>query len=569
MSNVSAFRTFDRELHAAEAHLTAGLSPETLFGAYMDWAGHLINQPGRRTALLLDFLQDMTILTQQAMGVTTANALQPNPGDRRFNHSGWISYPFSLFEQAFLRAERWWSVATTGIQGVSRSHERMVSFTARQLLDMMAPSNIPFLNPEVLETTWQSEGRNLLQGFSKFVEDMTKQTQELQAKLPLRPGRDVAVTPGQVVLRNGLIELIQYSSLTDKVHPEPVLIVPAWIMKYYILDLQPHDSLIRFLVEQGYTVFCISWLNPSRKQREVHLDDYRKQGVMTAIDAIAAITKARKIHAAGYCLGGTLLSITAAAMAREHDERLASLTLLAAQTDFTEAGELQLFINEAQLAFLDDLMWKSGYLDASQMAGAFQMLRSADLIWSRMVRRYYLGVEDEPNDLTSWNMDATRMPYRMHSEYLWHMFQNNNLAMGRFPADGKPVSLSDIDLPLFVVGTERDHIAPWRSVHKLHLLNPGSLTFVLASGGHNSGIVSEPGHANRSYKILERKKGAKYRGPDEWQRVAKPKEGSWWPEWTRWLGARSSAPKAPPHIGDEKAGYPPLCAAPGTYVMRR
>lgn len=569
MSNVSAFRTFDRELHAAEARMTAGLSPDSLFAAYMDWAEHLINQPGRRLGLWMDYWQDVTTLLQQSSGLAMNDMLAPTQGDHRFDHTGWSRFPFVVIEQAFLRAERWWVTATTGVQGVSRSHERIVGFVARQLLDMMAPPNIPLLNPEVLEATWRSSGKNLQHGFKKFIEDVAILTRGAQTDLPMRPGQEVAITPGQVVLRNSLIELIQYAPLTNTVRPEPILIVPAWIMKYYILDLQPHDSLVRYLVAQGYTVFCISWLNPGPAQRETHLDDYRSQGVMSALDAVLAITGADKIHAVGYCLGGTLLTIAAAAMARDHDERLASLTLLAAQTDFTEAGELQLFINEAQLAFLDDLMWQNGYLDTSQMAGAFQMLRSADLIWSRMVRRYYLGVEDRPNDLMSWNQDVTRMPYRMHSEYLWHMFQNNNLAMGRFPASNKPVSLNDIDLPLFVVGTMRDHIAPWRSVHKLHLLNSSSLTFVLASGGHNTGIISEPGHANRNYKILERKKGGKYKAPDAWLEAAKLVEGSWWLEWAKWLGRYSSAPVLPPPLGSPKAGYKPLCGAPGSYVMQR
>jgi polyhydroxyalkanoate synthase len=445
----------------------------------------------------------------------------------------------------------------------------MVTFMARQFLDMLSPSNIPFLNPEVISVTEQTGGRNLRRGFEHFFNDMNVLTQDHLAPLPLQPGLNVAVTPGQVVFRNELIELIQYTPRTASVRPEPILIVPAWIMKYYILDLSPGDSLIRYLVDQGYTVFCISWLNPGIRQREVHLEDYRVTGIMAAITAVGAITGGQKIHAVGYCLGGTLLTITAAAMARDHDDRLASLTLLAAQTDFSEAGELQLFINEAQLAFLDDLMWSQGYLDSSQMAGAFTMLRSANLIWSRLVRRYYLGIEDRPNDLMSWNQDSTRMPYRMHSEYLWHLFQNNDLAEGRFPAGGKPVSASDIDLPFFVLGTETDHIAPWRSVYKVHLLNSGKITFALSSGGHNAGIVSEPGHPNRHFKILERKALGKYRSPDAWLEVAPTVEGSWWPAWVKWLDAHSSQPVPPPKIGNEDKGYKPLCDAPGTYVLQR
>lgn len=569
MSDAVELRKLDRELHAAEAMLTGGLSPASLIGAYMDWISHLANQPGRRLALLQEAGADAATLWRDYLGVPQADMLKPRPGDHRFDYKGWNNLPYLLLEQGFLLTEQWWTSATTNVQGVAKNHERMVAFLARQLLDMLTPSNNPLLNPEVLAVTLQRHGENLQSGLKYFIADLTAATQGGLVPLPLQPGRDVAITPGQVVFRNNLIELIQYAPQTGTVRPEPLLIVPAWIMKYYILDLKPEDSMINFLVRQGYTVFCISWLNPDETQRELHLDEYRSQGIMAALDAISAITGATGIHAAGYCLGGTLLSITAAAMARDHDARLASVTLLAAQTDFTEAGELQLFINESQLAFLDDIMWQRGYLDASQMASAFQMLRSADLIWSRLVRRYFLGIEDRPNDLMSWNMDATRMPYRMHSEYLWHMFQNNNLAEGRFPAGGKPVSLSDINVPLFVIGTETDHIAPWRSVHKLHLLNAGSITFVLASGGHNAGIVSEPGHAGRRYKILERKPRGKYRGPDEWLKLAKPAEGSWWPAWVQWLDSHSGPPVTPPDMGKPEAGYAPLCEAPGTYVLRR
>jgi len=252
------------------------------------------------------------------------------------------------------------------VNGVSLSHERMISFMTRQVLDMFAPSNIPFLNPEVIDATRATGGKNLQQGLKNFLADLALTAQQGPVPLPLQPGRDVAITPGQVVFRNELIELIQYAPRTEKVRPEPILIVPAWVMKYYILDLSPHNSMIRYLVDQGYTVFCISWLNPSAEQRELHFDDYRTKGVMAALDAVQAISGAAKIHATGYCLGGTLLTIAAAAMARDQDNRLASLTLLAAQTDFTEAGEMQLFINESQLAFLDDIMWQKGYLDSTQ-----------------------------------------------------------------------------------------------------------------------------------------------------------------------------------------------------------
>jgi polyhydroxyalkanoate synthase len=569
VTDTTPLRIFDRELHATEARLVGGVSPASLISAYVDWVLHLGNMPGYRTALLQQIWQSNTALLQHFFGLPGAEPLVPKLGDHRFDDPGWQSLPFSLLEQSFLQAENWWESATTGVPGVARGNERMAAFIARQLLDMMSPSNIPFLNPEVISVTQRTHGENLRRGLKYFLQDLVEATDGLADELPLKPGKDVAITPGSVVFRNELIELVQYSPATKTVHPEPVLIIPAWIMKYYILDLSPHDSMIKFLVEQGFTVFCISWLNPGPELRETHLDDYRAEGVMPALSAACLITGARKVHAAGYCLGGTLLAITAAAMARDYDRRLASITLLAAQTDFSEAGELQLFVNEAQLAFLDDMMWQQGYLDASQMANAFQMLRSADLIWSRLVRRYFLGIKDRPNDLMSWNLDATRMPYRMHSEYLWHMFRNNNLAEGRYPAGGSPVSLGDIHGPFFLVGTERDHIAPWHSVHKLHVLNHGDVTFVLASGGHNAGIISEPGHPNRYYRVLRRRHHGNYIPPEEWLKTAHCEQGSWWPTWAEWLAAHSSPPAPPPPMGNEAAGYKPICAAPGTYVLQR
>jgi polyhydroxyalkanoate synthase subunit PhaC len=376
---------------------------------------------------------------------------------------------------------------------------------------------------------------------------------------PFRPGRDVACTPGEVVFRNRLIELIRYRPATETVHPEPVLVVPAWIMKYYILDLAPESSLVRFLVEQGHTVYMISWRNPGPEDRGLSMNDYRVMGIMDALEAIG-----RKVHAVGYCLGGTLLAIAAAAMARDGDDRLLTVTLLAAQVDFEEAGELTLFMDESEVSLLEDLMSAQGFLDSRQMAGAFQLLRSNDLVWSRRVREYLLGQRAPLSALAAWNADGTRMPARMHSEYLRRLFLNNELSEGRYPVEGRAIGLRDLKLPVFAVGTTNDHIAPWRSVYKIHLLADAEITFLLASGGHNVGIVSPVnGFAGASYQVATRRHDEPYLDPDRWASSAPRREGSWWPEWQRWLAAHSSARVAPPAMPAS------LGAAPGEYVLQR
>jgi poly[(R)-3-hydroxyalkanoate] polymerase subunit PhaC len=557
----------DRSLHASQARLTGGLSLTALTLAWTDWGMHLADQPGRQMRLAQKAAQDWTALTRQALGLNF-EPLIPGPQDHRFQDPSWQHGPAALAAQTFLRAERFWDDATRQTAGVSVENERIVNFAARQMLDVLAPSNFPLLNPEVLAKAHATSGDSLRQGARNLIADLRAMGTTTAQPLPMQPGQDVAVTPGQVVFRNELLELIQYAPATETVRPEPLLIVPAWIMKYYILDLSPQNSMIKYLVSQGFTVFCISWRNPDASMRDVSLDDYRRLGIMAALNAITAICgKSKKIHATGYCLGGTLLSITAATMARDHDERLATVTLLAAQTDFTEAGELQLFINDSQLAFLDDTMWAQGYLDSTQMAGAFQMLRANDLIWSHLIRRYYLVEDDHPNDMMSWNQDATRMPYAMHSQYLRRLFRDNDLAEGRFEAGGHMISLADIRPPFFVVGTETDHIAPWRSVYKLQQLNAGDFTFVLTSGGHNAGVVSEPGHPHRHFCRLRRQPGDLFVPPDEWQNHALCEEGSWWPCWAEWLHAHSGAPVNPPQQG--LPGTPALGPAPGAYVLQR
>jgi polyhydroxyalkanoate synthase len=571
------FRAMDRMAEALSAKSSSGISRAALALALFDWSVHLARAPGKQAELLHKALRKSARLAgEMAAGALHPEAppcISPLPGDTRFQHPGWQQWPFRLWQQAFLLNQQWWHNVTHDVPGVTPHHEEVVSFLARQILDMFSPANLPFTNPEVLQATLQTGGMNLLQGMRNWMEDAGR-TMAGQPPLGAEDfvvGRDVARTPGRVVHRNHLMELIQYAPVTEQVKAAPILIVPAWIMKYYILDLSAQNSLIAYLVSRGHTVFCISWHNPTAADRDLALDDYRRLGVMAALEAMGAILPGQRVHATGYCLGGTLMAIAAAAMARAGDQRLASLTLLAAQTDFSEPGELALFIDHSQMHLLDSMMWDRGYLAADQMAGAFQLLRSNDLIWSRMVHDYLMGERAPMIDLMAWNADTTRMPYRMHAEYLRRLYLDNEFAAGRLMVDGRPAAMQNIRVPIFAVGTERDHVAPWRSVYKIHALaDADQVTFVLTSGGHNAGIVSEPGHPHRHFRIATRQAGDAWRDAEEWMDLHAPREGSWWPAWADWLEAQAAGdPVAPPPMGAPEAGYPPREDAPGTYVLQR
>ena len=564
--NEAPVRPLDQAARAAWARRWLSISPESQTLAWIDWTRNLAISPGKRAELARLALTEWAGLWCAAARLPGA---EPHGEDRRFQGSAWKQWPFNVMSDAFLAQQRWWEAATQGVPGVEKHHERLAAFWAKQWLDMFSPGNFAATNPVVLERTAKEGGANLVRGFQYLMDDVRALLthQPPQGVEQFQVGRDVACTPGKVVLRNRLMELIQYTPTTAKVHPEPILIVPAWIMKYYILDLSPHNSLIQYLVDQGHTVFCISWKNPGAEDRDLGMDDYIDLGWRAALDAVTTIVPEQKVHATGYCLGGTLLAIAAAAMARDGDDRLASMTLFAAQTDFTEPGELALFIDESQVSLLEAQMAQTGYLRADQMAGAFQMLRSYDLLWSRLVNQYLLGERAPMNDLMAWNADTTRMPAKMHSQYLRRLFLNDDLSEHRYPVDGRPVSLLDIRVPIFCEGTVTDHVAPWRSVYKLHHQCAAEITFVLTSGGHNAGIVSEPGHSHRSYQLRRRAAGASDIAAQEWQEQAGMHEGSWWPAWAAWLQARSGPPAAAPHMG--VAGNKPLGDAPGEYVLVR
>jgi polyhydroxyalkanoate synthase len=412
--------TVDHVLHANVARLTGGISPIALSLAGFDWWAHLLFSPAKRQMLQQSLLEKTVQIGNYAIRAAStpeiAQVITPPSSDHRFTSDGWKNWPFNVFEQGFLLYQQWLEEATHDVRGVSGHHLDVVSFTARQLLDVVSPSNNPLINPDILETTRAEGGRNFWHGMLNWLDDSTRTAAD---KPPagmeaFKVGKNIACTRGKIVYRNKLIELIQYTPTTAKVYAEPILITPAWIMKYYILDLSPQNSLVKYLVEKGHSVFMISWKNPDACDHDIGLEDYLHTGLGEALKAVKAITHTPQVHAMGYCLGGTLLSMMAAAHARDGDGSFKTITLLAAQVDFEEAGEIMLFTDESQVAYLEDVMWNKGYLDKSAMAGAFQMLRSNDLIWSRMITDYIQGKRQPVFDLLAWNADATRMPYRMH-----------------------------------------------------------------------------------------------------------------------------------------------------------
>jgi polyhydroxyalkanoate synthase len=566
----------DGRLHAIAAPAWGGLSPISLALAGIDWALHLATQPARLTQLATQAVTLAADATQDAWTqARTPAALSERPDDKRYAAEAWQAWPAGWWARQHLAAERWWRDATQ-LRGMDAHHQDVVGVFARQWLDMLSPANAGLANPEVLQRTVAERGANLQAG-AEHALDAWRVRQGLapltESERSFEPGQDVALTPGQVVHRNALVELIQYTPTTPRVQAEPVFIVPSWIMKYYILDLSPANSMVRWLVAQGHTVFILSWRNPDENDALLEMDDYLQLGVFDTLAAIGRLVPRQPVHAVGYCLGGTLLAIAAAALARPAAVQgaallppLASLSLLAAEVDFSEPGEMGVLIDESQVALLEDMMAERGYLTGRQMAGSFQFLHSRELIWSATLRELWMGEALRPNDLMAWNADTTRMPATMHSQYLRRLYLHNELALSRYCVEGQPVSLRDLTLPVFLVGTEKDHVAPWRSVYKLHALCDAEITFVLTSGGHNAGVVSEPGHPGRRWQQATRHTDDAWVPPEAWPAAAEAHEGSWWTAWDAWLkqrgSGRSTAARQPKAVDK-------LPAAPGSYVQQR
>lgn len=561
----TVYQDLERSLQALWPSQAVAVAPATALGAFADWAVHLALSPAKQWELA-ELAVEQAARWGRAAASGSADdcwCVEPLPQDKRFADDRWHERPFVWFVQAFLLRQEWWQSATTAVPGVSNHHEQMVNFVARQWLDTVSPSNSVVANPVVLGRTWSEGGANLARGALHAAGDawLEATDQRPQGAEAFKVGVNVAVTRGRVVLRNRLMELIQYASTTPTVHPEPVLIVPAWIMKYYVLDLEPANSLVKFLVDHGFTVFMISWKNPQAADRDLGMDDYHRLGLQAALETLDAARPGHAVHGVGYCLGGTLLAMGAAALGRDRPEALKSLTFLASQTDFTDPGEMSLFIDESQIAWLENAMARQGYLDKSQISTTFHMLRSRDLVWSYRLATYLLGERAPVTALMAWNADGTRLPFRMHSEYLRALYLDNALAHGEYRLEGVPINLADIQTPIFNVGTVQDHVAPWRSVYKLHQFTNADQTFALTTGGHNVGIVNPPGHAASSYRLRHWAPGNRRLTPDEWLEATVPVDGSWWTPWTAWLARHSSRRVTPPPL------LPSLGPAPGRHVL--
>jgi polyhydroxyalkanoate synthase len=564
---------FARAMRAQLATVTGGLAPDVYVNAWWDWYLNLSKEPPKQLQVMQDALAKSFDTWDFALRAARGEVLPPAEGDSRFAGESWAQWPFNIYARTYSNYVDWLQKAYSQVPGVAPEHERSLNFAAKNAIEALSPANYLATNPELLEATRAEAGANLVRGFKNWLEDVER---TIGGKEPVGAGhfvvgKDVAATPGKVVMRNALAELIQYSPTTDTVYAEPILIIPAWIMKYYILDLSAKNSLVRYLVSQGHTVFIVSWKNPSASDRELGMDDYLKLGIRDMVDAVAQIIPQRKIHTVGYCIGGTLLSIAAAAYGAENDQRIASVTLLAAQQDFSEPGELSVFISPSQLDMLEAVMARAGVLTSEQMAGAFALLRSRDLLWTPAVNTYVRGTRESMNDLMAWNADGTRMPSRMHAQYLRQLYLNNDLARGEFKSEGRPIELSEIQAPMFVVGTETDHVAPWHSVYKARALTRSTdYTFLLTSGGHNAGIVSGPVHPRRRHRVRTWLNAVESLPPQAWFETTPAQTGSWWPVWEHWLAQHSAQARvAPPPLGAPAAGYAPIADAPGEYVLQK
>ncbi len=548
--------------------------PLNIGNAFLEMTAKLMANPARLVQAQLGFWQDYMTLWQNTarriLGDQPPQAvIQADPKDRRFKDDAWKdSEVFDFIKQSYLLSARFVQEVVAHVDDLDPQTAQKVDFYARQFVDAMSPSNFLLTNPEVLRKTAESGGENLIRGLNNLLADLERGRGQLRIKMTdteaFKLGENIAVSPGRVVYQNALMQLIQYAPTTAKALKRPLLVIPPWINKFYILDLRPKNSFVRWATAQGHTVFMVSWVNPDETLSDKRFDDYMREGVLAALDAIEAATGERAVNAIGYCLGGTLLGATLAWMAAHKDDRIKTATFFVTMLDFGETGELNVFIDEEQLRALEEKMAKRGFLEGSDMSATFNMLRANDLIWSFVVNNYLLGQDPFPFDLLYWNSDSTRMPAAMHSFYLRNMYQENRLSTpGGITLDGTPIDLGTVKVPAYFLSTREDHIAPWKTTYAgTHLLS-GKNRFVLAASGHIAGVVNAPETGKYSHWIsTELPETA-----EAWFEGATEIAGSWWPDWQRWVTAqggaagRATVPARTPAEGIEPA--------PGSYVRMR
>jgi polyhydroxyalkanoate synthase len=543
--------------------------PFNIGAAFIEMTTRLMSNPARLMQAQMGLWQDYMALwqntTRRIMGMESTPVIQADPRDRRFKDGAWQDNEiFDFIKQSYLLSARFVQEVVKDVDGMDPKVAQKVDFYSRQFVDALSPSNFVLTNPEVLRKTVETGGENLLKGLTNLLTDLERGRGKLRIRMTdteaFKLGENIASTPGKVVWQTPLMQLIQYAPTTETVLKRPLLIIPPWINKFYILDLRPKNSFVRWAVAQGHTVFVVSWVNPDEELAAKDFGDYMQDGILAALDAIEATTGERSINAIGYCLGGTLLACTLAWMAVKKDRRIKSATYLVTLLDFAEAGELGVFIDEQQIQALEDKMNKRGYLEGSEMAQTFNMLRANDLIWSFVVNNYLLGNEAFPFDLLYWNSDSTRMPAAMHSFYLRNMYQRNLLKEpGGISLKDVPIDLSLVNLPTYMLAAREDHITPWKSTYRGLQYMKGTKRFVLAASGHIAGVVNSPDSGKYSHWVAT----ATPPDPDVWEAAATEMAGSWWPDWQRWV-LRLGTETVPAR---ESGGAVPVIEdAPGTYV---
>ena len=568
------------ERQSEDGNGNAQIDPMNVGGAFMEMTARMMADPSKMFQAQMNLWQDYMRLwqttAQRMWGGDAETVVEPTREDRRFRDPAWDENQlFDFIKQSYLLTARWMQSTVNEVEGLDDKTAKKVDFYTRQFVDALAPSNFLMTNPEVLRTTLESGGENLVKGLQNLLDDLERGKGQLSIKMTdyeaFEVGENIAITPGKVVYQNDLMQLIQYEPKTEKVYQRPLLIVPPWINKFYILDLREKNSFIKWCVEQGLTVFVVSWVNPDEKLAQKSFEDYMYEGLFEAVDAVEKATGEKELNVIGYCLGGTLLASSLAYLSGKPKNkkgpdvsRIRSATFFTAMTDFSEAGELGVFIDEEQLAALEDKMNERGYLEGSEMATTFNMLRANDLIWSFVVNNYLLGKDPFPFDLLYWNSDSTRMPAAMHSFYLRKMYQENLLVQpGGIELGGVPLDLGKIETPSFMLSAREDHIAPWKSTYALTQNVSGKIRFCLAASGHIAGVVNPPAAEKYGYWTNDKNPAT----PDKWLASATEHKGSWWPEWMKWV-ARHAGPKVDARTpGDGKLKV--IEDAPGSYVKVR